>query len=120
MARTIDRRTMLKGLGAAVALPWLDAMAPVAAAAPVAKSPLRAAFLYVPNGIHMKDWTPKSDAALTELPYILEPLKPFIGDLNVFTGLTLDKARANGDGPGDHARARSEERRVGKERRCRG
>jgi|SRR5262245_8884808 len=107
MARTIDRRTMLKGLGAAVALPWLDAMAPVAAAAPVAKSPLRAAFLYVPNGIHMKDWTPKSDGALTELPYILEPLKPFIGDLNVFTGLTLDKARANGDGPGDHARAQA-------------
>src|SRR5262245_1151294 len=107
MARSITRRTMLRGLGAAVALPWLDAMSPVATAAPVAKSPLRAAFLYVPNGIHMQDWTPKGEGTLGELPYILEPLQPFTNDLNIFTGLTLDKARANGDGPGDHARAQA-------------
>jgi hypothetical protein len=107
MSRRIDRRTVLKGFGAAVALPWLDAMVPLASAAPASKLPLRAAFLYVPNGVHMPDWTPKAEGTLTDLPNTLEPLKPFVSDLNVFSGLTLDKARANGDGPGDHARAQA-------------
>lgn len=107
MARPITRRTVLKGLGAAVALPWLEAMAPVASAAPAAKSPLRAAFLYVPNGIHMQAWTPTETGNLGELPATLEPLKAFKNDLNVVSGLALDKARANGDGPGDHARAQA-------------
>src|SRR3954447_16478174 len=107
MTRRIDRRTVLKGLGAAVALPWLEAMAPIASAAPAAKSPLRAAFLYVPNGMHMQDWTPKVEGALTDLPLTLEPLKAFQGDLNILSGLALDKAKANGDGPGDHARAQA-------------
>src|SRR5439155_14813917 len=71
------------------------------------KSPLRAAFLYVPNGMHMPDWTPKVEGALTELPATLEPLKAFKDELNVLSGLALDKARANGDGPGDHARAQA-------------
>jgi len=107
MDRPITRRTVLKGLGAAVSLPWLEAMTPIASAAPAARSPLRAAFLYVPNGMHMQDWTPKEVGALDELPETLEPLQAFKNDLNVFTGLTLDKARANGDGPGDHARAQA-------------
>jgi Protein of unknown function (DUF1552) len=107
MDRPITRRTVLKGLGAAVALPWLEAMTPIASAAPAARSSLRAAFLYVPNGMHMQDWTPKEVGALEEFPETLAPLKAFKNDLNVFTGLTLDKARANGDGPGDHARAQA-------------
>jgi len=107
MHRPIDRRTLLQGLGAAVALPWLEAMTPLASAAPAAKSPLRAAFLYVPNGMHMQDWTPKVEGALTDLPLTLEPLKAFQGDLNILSGLALDKAKANGDGPGDHARAQA-------------
>ena len=108
MSRRIDRRTMLRGLGAAVALPWLDAMAPIASAAPgIAKSPLRAAFLYVPNGMHMQDWTPKAEGLLGDLPLTLEPLKAFKNDINVLSGLALDKAKANGDGPGDHARAQA-------------
>src|SRR5919197_1635815 len=82
-------------------------MTPLATAAPATKSPLRAAFLYVPNGMHMPDWTPKADGALTELPALLEPLKAFKDDLNVLSGLALDKAKANGDGPGDHARAQA-------------
>src|SRR5262245_9066084 len=105
MTRPISRRTVLRGLGAAVALPWLEVMGPVASAAPAAKSPLRAAFLYVPNGMHMPDWSPKAEGALGDLPSLMEALKPFQGDLNVLSGLALDKARANGDGPGDHARA---------------
>lgn len=107
MSRRIDRRTVLKGLGAAVGLPWLEVMTPVASAAPAARSPLRAAFLYVPNGMHMQDWTPKGEGALTDLPLTLEPLKPYLPDLNVLSGLALDKAKANGDGPGDHARAQA-------------
>jgi hypothetical protein len=69
------------------------------------KSPRRMAFLYVPNGIHMPDWTPKEEGADFELPAILQPLAPYQKDLLVLTGLTADKARPNGDGPGDHARA---------------
>src|SRR3954464_12207184 len=107
MSRRIDRRTVLTGLGAAVALPWLEVMAPLASAAPAGKLPLRAAFLYVPNGVHMPDWTPKVEGALTELPATLDPLKAFQADINVLSGLALDKARANGDGPGDHARAQA-------------
>jgi len=105
----ISRRTMLRGLGTTMALPWLDAMQPlIASVAPSAagsKLPVRMAFVYVPNGIHMADWTPAKEGPLGELPPTLEPLKPHKKDLLVLTGLTHRKANANGDGPGDHARA---------------
>jgi hypothetical protein len=94
-------------MGAAVALPWLEAMMPrtlLGAVAP-ATAPRRMAFLYVPNGIDMANWTPAAEGALTTLPATLQPLAPFQKDLLVLSGLTLDKARPNGDGPGDHARA---------------
>jgi Protein of unknown function (DUF1552) len=104
----ISRRTVLRGLGAAVALPWLEAMAPlnVLASTPAAQSaPNRLAFLYVPNGVHMPAWKPKDDGVLGELPEILKPLTAVKDDLLVISGLTADKARPNGDGAGDHARA---------------
>jgi hypothetical protein len=104
----ISRRTVLRGLGAMVALPWLEAMAPlgVRAAAPAARSvPNRLAFLYVPNGVHIPDWTPQAEGTLGELPDILKPLAPVKDDLLVISGLTADKARPHSDGPGDHARA---------------
>jgi hypothetical protein len=65
------------------------------------------AFLYVPNGKHMPDWAPKAEGASFELPATLKPLAPFQSDLLVLSGLTCDKARPHGDGPGDHARAMS-------------
>jgi hypothetical protein len=108
--RPVDRRTVLKGLGAAVALPWLEAMGPVTAwadSSPGTKVPNRMAFLYVPNGANMADWTPKADGPLGELPAILQPLNGLKSDFSVLTGLTADKARAHGDGGGDHARALS-------------
>jgi hypothetical protein len=109
MFRAISRRTVLKGLGAALALPLLDAMAPLSSvAAPTAReAPKRLAFLYVPNGVHMPDWTPGAIGTDYALPPLLEPLKPFKQDFVLLSNLALDKARANGDGPGDHARANS-------------
>src|SRR5262249_46312859 len=103
----ISRRTVLRGLGAAVALPWLEAMTPLAVlGAPAPRSlPRRMAFLYVPNGKNMAEWTPKTEGTGFEMTPTLEPLCAVKDDLLVLTGLTADKARPNGDGPGDHARA---------------
>jgi hypothetical protein len=107
--KPISRRTILRGLGTAMALPWLEAMGPLvaqagAAAAP-STSPNRMAFFYVPNGVHMPDWTPKGTDSNLVLPDILQPLAPFKDDLLVLTGLTQDGAFAHGDGGGDHARS---------------
>src|SRR5205085_6818529 len=57
----IPRRTFLKGVGTALALPMLDAMVPAFAAVPIARRPLRMAFVYVPNGVNMADWTPEKE-----------------------------------------------------------
>jgi hypothetical protein len=106
-ARRLSRRTVLRGLGTAIALPWLEAMAPEAgAAASVGRpAPLRMAFLYVPNGVHMADWTPSKTGSDFQLPHILEPLAPVKDDLLVLTGLAQRNAEALGDGGGDHARS---------------
>ena len=100
---------MLKGLGTAIALPWMEAMAPVSTAwaAQSGEAPKRMAFIYTPNGMNMADWTPKQEGAVFELPEILNTFKEFKDDMLVMSNLTLDKARANGDGGGDHARALS-------------
>jgi hypothetical protein len=104
----ISRRTVLRGVGTTVALPFLEAMMPSAMAASGAtRAPRRMAFLYVPNGAIMSDWTPASEGAGFELSAILKPITPFQKDVLVLSGLTCDKGRANGDGGGDHARASS-------------
>ncbi len=109
MTNHLSRRTVLKGLGASIALPWLEAMGPLqawASQAPAAnRVPTRVAFLYVPNGKNMADWTPTAEGTGFTLPRILEPLAEVREYVNVLTGLTADKARPNGDGAGDHARA---------------
>jgi hypothetical protein len=104
----VSRRTLLRGLGAAVALPALDAMRPAFAApgrTASKVSPVRIAFMYVPNGVDMANWTPSAEGAGFELPRILEPLAPLKDDLLVFSGLMDKNGEALGDGPGDHARA---------------
>src|SRR5581483_4194095 len=104
MKTRITRRTMLKGLGTAIALPWLDSLAAAAGpAGTAAATPRRLAFLYVPNGVNMAAWTPSETGKLTKLEGTLAPLEPFREYVNVISGLALDKARPNGDGPGDHA-----------------
>lgn len=108
MSKTIARRTLLRGLGTAVALPVLNAMRPATsfAATPAsAESPLRLMFFNVPNGMHMPSWTPTDEGTNFALPKILEPLAKHREYLTVCSGLTLDGARAHGDGGGDHARS---------------
>ena len=114
LTRRINRRAVLQGVGASLALPWLEAMSPLAMAAGVSSSaakaaqaatPRRMAFFYVPNGVHMQAWKPKTEGKSYELPDILEPLASRKDDLLVLSGLAQVKAFANGDGPGDHARS---------------
>lgn len=109
----MPRRTFLRGLGTAVALPVLDAMLPAKARAATASAggtsatgfPKRIAWVYVPNGKNMVDWTPKAVGEAYELPMILEPLAAHRRDFSLVSGLALDPANAHGDGGGDHARA---------------
>ncbi len=105
---SLSRRTFLRGLGISMSLPLLDAMVPVRGwAAAEARRPSRMAFLFVPNGMHMPDWTPRQEGRHFDLPKILQTLAPVKRDITILTGLTHDKARGNSDGPGDHARSAS-------------
>ena len=81
----IDRRTALRGIGATVALPWLDAMVPALAAA--ATPTKRFGAVYVPNGIVMENWTPAAEGAGFAFTPILQPLASFRDRLVVLTGL---------------------------------
>jgi len=104
----VERRSFLRGLGAVIALPMLDAMTPAlasASASEAAKTPLRMAFAYVPNGVTIKDWTPAAAGTDFEFTRILKPLEPFRENVLVLSGLAHKNAEALGDGPGDHARA---------------
>lgn len=105
----LSRRTALRGMGAAIALPWLECMTParsvLAGTQAADKGPLRLLFFNVPNGIRMSHWTPESEGRDFELPPILSQLADFREQLTVLTGLTLDGAHAHGDGGGDHARS---------------
>lgn len=107
MIRHVNRRTVLRGLGAAVTLPWLESLRPRLAAATAAavNPPLRMGFFYVPNGAHMPAWTPEQEGTAFELPPTLTALAPYREDLCVLSGLAQNNARALGDGGGDHARS---------------
>jgi len=100
----IDRRTVLKGFGATLALPFLETMMPSGVfAASVPKIPIRTAFIFVPNGVNMEHWVPTG----TEYPSTLKPLESLKNYINVMSGLTQKNAFALGDGAGDHARSAS-------------
>ena len=107
MQNGVTRRTILRGLGTAIALPWMESLASAAPAPTAIAPPRRAAFVYVPNGVNMPGWTPGEAGKLGKLPETLTSLEPFKEYVNVLSNMTLDKGRANGDGPGDHARAMS-------------
>ena len=99
----VPRRTFLRGMGAAIALPMLDAMAPALSAAP--KPAPRFSFLYVSNGVIQDQWTPKTTGADYELTPILAPLAKHKSDINIISGLAHLQADTFGDGTGDHPRA---------------
>jgi hypothetical protein len=103
--KALPRRTFLRGARAAIAIPVLDAMAPAFASSRIpGKTPVRMAFVYVPNGIDMRHWTPKEDGKFGKLPRILEPLEGIKEELLVLSNLTNNNGRALLDGAGDHAR----------------
>lgn len=108
----LPRRTFLKGLGITLGLPWLEAMTPAtrllageAGSVSSTGLPRRMAFVYVPNGADMANWTPAAEGNEFALPPILEPLHDLRNSIQVISGLAHDKAKPNGDGAGDHARA---------------
>ena len=105
--KAISRRTILRGLGATVALPLLDAMIPALTAAvnTPAKPIRRLGVVYHPNGIIYDKWLPTGVGADFELSPTLAGLQPFRDKLIVVTGLSMDQAEALGDGGGDHSRA---------------
>ncbi len=99
---TLPRRTFLRGLGASLALPALDAMQPARAlGAAAAKPPVRMACLYFPNGVWQKNWIPEQSGADYVLPFSLEPLQPVKENVLVISG--LDKA-ASREGDGHYAK----------------
>ena len=100
----LSRRTLLRGMGAALALPMLDSMVP-AMLADTAAPALRLAFTYVPNGVNFKEWHPASEGTGFEFTRILKPLEKHRENLMVLSGLDIHNGNALGDGGGDHARA---------------
>jgi hypothetical protein len=104
----IERRTFLRGLGTALALPFMESALPRslwAAGTSGVAPPLRLAFLFIPNGAHMPAWTPEAEGADFALPPTLEPLANVRSKIAVLSGLAHDTGFAHGDGAGDHARS---------------
>ena len=109
----LPRRTVLRGMGATLALPLLDAMVPaLSAASKTAAQPVRrAGFIYIPNGAVIDEaahgfdaWSPRGEGSNFEFSTILKPLESLRDRLVVLSGLDHPMARSMGDGAGDHAR----------------
>ncbi len=111
MKSGISRRGVLRGMGVCMALPYLESLAPrgfkAAASELAGAAPVRLGFVFMPNGVNYPAWAPVAGAGATEftLSPTLEAMAGVRQHVNVVSGLTLKKARANGDGPGDHARS---------------
>ncbi len=109
--RSVPRRTFLRGVGASIGLPLLDAMTP--AFSQSITQPKRIGFIYLPNGVAMNfsginNWTPKGEGTDFEFSPILTPLQPYREQLSVISGLAHHQADALDDGAnGDHTRATS-------------
>ncbi len=103
MKKALSRRTFLRGLGATLALPLLDAMFPaLSAMAATSASPVRRlGFVYIPMGANIAEWTPKGIGRITELSPTLASLMPFLDQVTVLTNTELRNAYA----PGNHATA---------------
>ncbi len=107
----VSRRSFLRGASAAIALPAMSSLLPVKAMADgtavgvtASKSPLRAAFIYFPNGAIPKSWWPKEQSGDYSLSPTLSPLESVKSSFQILKGLDLEPAEAGKDGAGDHAR----------------
>ena len=115
LKRHLRRRTFLRGIGATLALPLLDAMVPALTAQSLtAARPIRRlGFIYMPNGVArnfagINYWTPLGEGASFEFSPILKPLEPFRERMVVISGLAQHQADAHDDGAnGDHTRGTS-------------
>jgi Protein of unknown function (DUF1552) len=106
--KALHRRSFLRGMGATLALPFLDAMVPAMAATrltPAAQPATRLGFVYVPNGIIQKAWLPTATGTGYQMQSTMSPLEPFRENMLVLSNLMQNSGRALGDGAGDHARA---------------
>lgn len=100
---SIPRRTFLRGMGAAIALPFLDAMVPALSAAGAAAPITRLGFVYVPNGVQLVNWIPKAAGRDFSITPILAPLEPFKQHLTIVSGLS-NPGEMLDDGGGAHTR----------------
>ena len=98
------RRTFLKSLATTLALPSLPSLQAATTSAKAA-APTRMAFIYIPNGVNLDLWRPSGSGKNHTLSKTLEPLAELREHFSVLRGLDHEKAFANGDGAGDHARA---------------
>jgi len=101
--KSLPRRTMLKGLGATIALPMLDSMTPALTAQTPAVP--RLGFLYASHGVIWSQWKPKTIGKDFELTPNLQPMAKLKGQFNILSGLSHLEADTKGDGSGDHTRA---------------
>jgi len=104
--KAMNRRTLLRGTGAVLALPLMEAMMPASshAAEAAAAARKRLHVIYAPNGMMMEHWTPAKAGADYEMTPILKPLEPYRNKFQVISGLDHGQAEALGDGAGDHGR----------------
>src|SRR5262245_42033089 len=104
--KALPRRTFLRGMGATLALPMLDAMVPALSAMTqtAARAVRRMTCIYVPNGVNTAEWMVKGVGDAFEFSPTLMPLKPFRDYLTILSGLDSDPGESWGRGNGDHAR----------------
>jgi hypothetical protein len=102
--KSLKRRTFLRGIGATVALPLLDAMVPALSAASLKPTP-RLGFIYIANGVIQDQWIPSTVGRSFELSPILKALEPVRRQVNILSGLSHLQADTFGDGTGDHPRS---------------
>lgn len=105
LRKPLSRRTLLRGAGTTMALPFLEAMMPSARAADVASRPKRLQIFYSPNGMMMNQFLPVTQGPGFALPPTLEPLAPHRAQISVVTGLGHPSAAAMGDRPAGHGRS---------------
>jgi len=101
----LSRRAVLRGAGAAIALPLLESMLPAGRARAQGASPVRTGFIYIPHGATMSRWTPAGTGRDFELSEILAPLAPFRDSLNVISDLSHPQAYGPGGATAHHNRS---------------